>query len=228
MLNQYLIEKLAQEQKIAPLNIIREYLETEVLFYLSQTKLSERLIFYGGTALRLAYKSFRFSEDLDFLFKKVSPRDKQELTKALRAVVQANDNVKLEEVVDKRQTLFGLLHIKNNLLKHPIRLKIEISKKANGVKAENLLLISPTSNKEVIFQTATLTALHQLKKKAITSRNLPRDWFDYWYLSQKLNISKPEISKKFPFSSQEFGRELKRWLPADKWKIIKTVINFYL
>ena len=52
MLNQDLIAKLAREQKIAPLNIIREYLEMETLFYLSQTKLSERLIFYGGTALR--------------------------------------------------------------------------------------------------------------------------------------------------------------------------------
>lgn len=228
MLNQYLIEKLAREQKIAPLNIIREYLEMETLFYLSQTKLSERLIFYGGTALRLAHQSFRFSEDLDFIFKKESIRDKKDLAQVLQSVVQANDGVGLEEVIDKRQTLFGLLLIKNNLLKHSIRLKIEISKKTNGVKAENLLLISPTSNKEVIFQTATLTALHQLKKRAIISRNFPRDWFDYWYLSQKLKITEPKIGKKFPFSKPEFGRELKRWLPAGKWKIIKTVINFYL
>ncbi|MBU0619954.1 MAG: hypothetical protein V1768_03190 [Patescibacteria group bacterium] len=55
MLNQYLIEKLAQDLKIAPLNIIREYLEMEVLYYLSQSKLAENIIFYGGTALRLAY-----------------------------------------------------------------------------------------------------------------------------------------------------------------------------
>jgi len=33
MLNQYLVEQLAESLKIAPLNIIREYLEMEVLYY---------------------------------------------------------------------------------------------------------------------------------------------------------------------------------------------------
>jgi len=32
---------------------------------------------------------------------------------------------------------------------------------------------------------------------------------------------------KFPFDKQEFSRELKRWLPQDKWKIITNVIKFY-
>lgn len=83
MLNQYLAEKLAKEQKIAPLNIIREYLEMEVLHYLSRSKLADNIIFYGGTALRLAYQSFRFSEDLDFLFIKNLKTDKKELKQAL-------------------------------------------------------------------------------------------------------------------------------------------------
>ena len=165
---------------------------------------------------------------MDFLFKKQTTADKKELTAALQAVAQTNEGVSLEEIKDKRQTLFGLLRIKNSFLKHAIRIKIEISKKTNGVKTENLLLISPTSSKEVIFQTATLDSLFQLKKQAIISRNLPRDWFDYWYLSQKLNLAEPQFNKKFPFAKPEFGRELKRWLPADKWPIIKTVINFYL
>jgi hypothetical protein len=57
-------------------------------------------------------------------------------------------------------------------------------------------------------------------------RDLPRDWFDYWYLSQRLH--KHEALKiKFPFPKKEFSRELKRWLSQDKWKIIETVIKFY-
>jgi len=58
MLPLSLIEKMARDLKIAPLNIIREHLEMETLYYLSQSKLSENLIFYGGTALRLGYNSF--------------------------------------------------------------------------------------------------------------------------------------------------------------------------
>ena len=226
MLNQYLIEKLAKDLKIAPLNIIREYLEMEILYFLSRSKLSENIIFYGGTALRLAYQSFRFSEDLDFLFVKNLRSDKKELVKVLQLATEKNQGVSLEEVIDKRLTLFGLLHIKNELLKHPIRIKIEISKRKNGIKSENALLTSPVSNKEVIFRIADLESIYKLKKKAIKNRNMPRDWFDYWYLNQKLHQDKM-INKKFPFNKNEFSRELKRWLPQDKWQAIDMAVKFY-
>lgn len=226
MLNQYLIEKIAKNLKIAPLNIIREYLELEVLYYLSQFKLSENLIFYGGTALRLAYNSFRFSEDLDFLFVKYLKSNKIDLKNALQLVVQENQGVAIEEIKEKRQTLFALLHIRNKSLKHPIRIKIEMSKRKNGVESENLLLSSPTSNKEVIFKTVSLRSIWKLKEETIKDRNMPRDWFDYWYLSQKLSEDN-KINKKFPFDKKEFKRELKRWFSQDKWKILDTVINFY-
>ncbi|MFH1838194.1 MAG: nucleotidyl transferase AbiEii/AbiGii toxin family protein [Candidatus Kuenenbacteria bacterium] len=187
MLNQYLIEKLTLDLKIAPLNIIREYLEMEVLYYLSQSKLAENIIFYGGTALRLAYYSFRFSEDLDFLLIKDLKSNKKILEETLKFVAKENKGVTVEEVVNKRQTLFGLLHIKNELLKHSIRIKIEISKKKNGLQVKNILLSSPVSIKEIIFKTASIESIYKLKQKAIQNRNMPRDWFDYWYLSQKLN-----------------------------------------
>lgn len=226
MLNQYLVEKLAKEQKIAPLNIIREYLEIETLFYMSQTKLSENIVFYDGTALRLAYQSSRFSEDLDFLALKNLKSNLEELKKALNQVSRENEGVRVEEVLEKSQTIFGLLLIKNKLLKHSIRIKIEISKKKNGIKYNNLLLSSPVSEKEVIFPTADPQSLLKLKEKAILGRSMPRDWYDYWYLSQKLHLEKLP-KEKFTFSKTEFGRELRRWLPQNKWKIINTVLSFY-
>ena len=226
MLNQYLIEKSAREQKIAPLNIIREYLEMEVLYFISKSKLSENIIFYGGTALRLAYQSFRFSEDLDFLLAKDLKSNKKELKKVLQLVAAENKGVILEEVINKRLTLFGLLHIKNEMLKHPIRIKIEISKRKNGIKSENLLLTSLISNKEIILKTAELESIYKMKQKAIENRNAPRDWFDFWYLSQKLRKNKM-INKKFPFNKKEFSRELKRWLPQDRWQAIDLAIKFY-
>ena len=226
MLHQSIIEKLAKDLKIAPLNIIREHLEMEVLYYLSQSKLSESLIFYGGTALRLAHNSFRFSEDLDFLFVKKIKTSQKELNQVLKLVAENNQGVKVEEVFNKKLTLFGLLHIKHNLLKHPIRIKIEISKKKNGIQLENMLLTSLTSNKEIIFPTVTLESIYELKKQAIKNRNTARDWFDFWYLSNKLKKDN-EINKKFPFNKKEFMNELKRWLPQDKWKILDTVIKFY-
>lgn len=226
MLNQYLIKKLAVDLQIAPLNIVREYLEMEVLYYLSQSILSKNLIFYGGTALRLGYHSLRFSEDLDFLLIKKLKSDKDELRNVLELVAKNNSGVSVEEIFEKRWTLFGLLHIKNELLKHPIRIKIEISKKKNGIKKENILISSNVSNKEIIFRVAKLDSLYHLKEQAIKNRNMPRDWFDYWYISQKLQKVN-ELDKIFPFSKNEFVNELKRWLSKNQWGIIETIINFF-
>jgi len=157
---------------------------------------------------------------------KSSPTAEKELKKALHLVTERNKDTTLEEVRDKRHTLFGLLHIKSEFLKHSIRIKVEISKRKDGVKAENLLLSSPASTREPIIKTAILESLHLMKERAVNNRNLPRDWFDYWYVCQKLSHPKT-IGKQFPFNPTEFGRELRRWLPRSTWKIIDTVVKFY-
>ncbi len=66
MLDQDLILNLARKNQIAPEHIAREIYEILILRHLSQSPLLDSLIFKGGTALRLAYHSPRFSEDLDF------------------------------------------------------------------------------------------------------------------------------------------------------------------
>ncbi|MBU2956114.1 nucleotidyl transferase AbiEii/AbiGii toxin family protein [Paracoccus sp. 1_MG-2023] len=47
--------------------IEKELLQYDILFALDQAGLLKRLIFQGGTSLRLCYGSSRFSEDLDFV-----------------------------------------------------------------------------------------------------------------------------------------------------------------
>lgn len=46
--------------------VIREFLQTQILYYLYNFKESRHLIFTGGTALRFLYNNQRLSEDLDF------------------------------------------------------------------------------------------------------------------------------------------------------------------
>lgn len=46
--------------------ILREFLQTQILYYLYNCKESRYLIFTGGTALRFLYNHQRLSEDLDF------------------------------------------------------------------------------------------------------------------------------------------------------------------
>lgn len=226
MLHLIEIKKLSKDIGIAPLNIIRENIELDILDSLSKSELSDRVIFYGGTAIRLAYGGPRFSEDLDFIFERQFKKDAKELENILQQVSKNNDGVTVEEVFEKRNTLFGLIHISIPLLKHSIRIKIEVSKKLHEQKLEYLMLSSPCSILNPIIKTSTLKSLIHNKLIAIKHRNEPRDWFDLWFLNKKSN-STYKLNNKFPFNKREFENELKRWLPKNFWKIIPDVINYY-
>src|SRR3989338_1462264 len=58
--------KLSKEFKVHYLQLLREEWEMVILKRLFESALGKNLVFKGGTALRLAYNSPRFSEDLDF------------------------------------------------------------------------------------------------------------------------------------------------------------------
>ena len=47
-------------------NVVREYFQQLFLSRLYEEKGSDKLLFKGGTALRIIWQSPRFSEDLDF------------------------------------------------------------------------------------------------------------------------------------------------------------------
>ena len=47
-------------------NLLREYLQYKILDVIYNTELSNKLIFMGGTAIRIVHGNSRFSEDLDF------------------------------------------------------------------------------------------------------------------------------------------------------------------
>lgn len=60
------LQRLSGELKIDRERIVREYFELLVLNELSNRTWSKSLVFKGGSSLRLAYGSPRFSDDLDF------------------------------------------------------------------------------------------------------------------------------------------------------------------
>jgi predicted nucleotidyltransferase component of viral defense system len=78
------IEQIEQgyEEKLRPFkrNILREYLQYKILDIIFNSEFSNRLIFMGGTALRIVYGNTRFSEDLDFDNLGLSEKEFEELS----------------------------------------------------------------------------------------------------------------------------------------------------
>ena len=219
-MDNYLLEKLTREIKISPLNIIRENAEVIFLDKLGHSNFAGKLICYGGTYLRLSFGSPRFSEDLDFLMTDKITEDA--LKDLLTDLSEKNPGFSLKDIKLKRNTLFALLNVAHSALKHPLNIKIEISRKKNGVEAEYVPLSSPCSNLAPIILTASIQSLEKLKAEAIRRRIDAKDWFDSWYIAKYLKKTFV-LPVPFPFDAKEFKRELKRFLPQDKWALIDQI-----
>ncbi len=61
-----LVRQYPEELKGFKRNIIAEYLQCRALSCICESQKGAKLIFMGGTAIRLCHDSMRFSEDLDF------------------------------------------------------------------------------------------------------------------------------------------------------------------
>jgi predicted nucleotidyltransferase component of viral defense system len=61
-----LVKQYPQELSGFKRNILAEYLQCRVLSSIFESEYSGKLVFMGGTAIRLCHDSRRFSEDLDF------------------------------------------------------------------------------------------------------------------------------------------------------------------
>src|SRR3989338_1779982 len=66
MLSLESLREFTKKYQTKETNVLREYVQHLFLSSLYRFPGSERLLFKGGTALRIIYQSPRFSEDLDF------------------------------------------------------------------------------------------------------------------------------------------------------------------
>ena len=213
-----LVIKQAKELSISPVEVIREEMEVFIIDWLSRSKISEKVIFKGGTALRLVYGSPRFSQDLDFsIIKKINF---SEFSTLVKKVVNSRAELSLKDIYDKRNTLFALFLVKDRVLKQSFSIKIELSKKKYRLKRKDFQLKavrSPVSILTPLIYTYTLERILYEKKLAIKTREEPRDYFDLWWLGEKLgkkiNIKKPRIhaGKFIGEISQLLPDHLKNW-----------------
>lgn len=208
---------------IARDQILREEAEMEILSELSKDKLGSRLVFYGGTALRLVYGSPRFSEDIDLLvIKKISSAEFENFVTNL---IRNHSAWTLKDFKDKRQTMFALINISDEKLKHAFSVKIEAHKPKQKptLETELALVKSPLSIAEPLLLVPTLLELKRLKMLALTGRKKGRDIFDLWYIAKALreNFILP---KNLPtYGEKEFQNELQVFLPKKYYPIIKQL-----
>lgn len=224
MLEQEIVNKLSKELQIAPEFVAREAWEIVILKELFKKNWSDNLVFKGGTALRLAYGSPRFSVDLDFsALKKINPKN---FFGFMDALVKKYPEVDITDKQDKFYTLFAEIRIREPFLPRAFSVKIEISKRTGQFKKNEWLpkiLKTPAYPAEVIANVATLEKIYSDKIEAVKTREAPRDLFDVWYLSEALKkryeIPKTKLLKK------EIKSELNKFVPKSYQKAVDFIIK---
>ncbi|MEK7517570.1 MAG: nucleotidyl transferase AbiEii/AbiGii toxin family protein [Patescibacteria group bacterium] len=227
MITQRQIEKIATKWQTTELNVRREYLQHLFLSYFYQQPHAKRVLFKGGTALRLIYNSPRFSEDLDFSAKGINIKDlEQTIINTLDEIERENINISIKEA---KTTSGGYLaHVIFEAQEfQPVVIELEVSLRNAKLNGE----VTTVSGDFLPPFTVFYLSLEQLldeKIQALLYRKKPRDFYDlYFILRSNLLLTKkkevlPKVLKTIKGTNINFGKELKQFLPKTHWPIIRN------
>lgn len=212
-------KSLSERLQISRDYIIREEYEVLLLKEIFESQFGACLIFKGGTALRLAYGSPRFSEDLDFT--RLADFSTAKFLAFLQGLEKRYSTITVMEIIDKFFTVFALIRITDPALEKAFSIKIEISKRsgkwARGKDYNEKIIRSQTTPLTPLAWVASLELILREKIDAINHRTAARDVFDYWYLNQLFH---QDVSLDFSRYDKEAAKsELHRLLPRSYWHL---------
>jgi predicted nucleotidyltransferase component of viral defense system len=214
--------KLASEIGVDAEQVIREEAELIVLKELFASPFYDRLVFKGGTALRLVYGSFRFSEDLDFSITKQTGFS--DFRRAIERLAKKDERFSIKDLAAKYYTYLAQIRVKESWRESAFSIKIEVSRRVvQGQPSDyvNMLAKSPATNVAVMVRTFTLEKMLAEKFKAIKERKMPRDIFDIWFISQKIN--QPFDLINFGYPKGRIRRELRKFLPSRFYPVVEEL-----
>ena len=234
MINQEVLIRAATAGQTTELNVAREYCQHLFLSAFYGQAGSEQVMFMGGTALKIAYGSPRFSEDLDFsgFGVTVSLIENWVLT-TTGEIEQHGIGAQLRE---SKTTSGGYLAtVDCHLYDYPVRILIEVSLRSQKKGARQPkdrsgsgMLITPNFLPAYTLTLLPEKRLVEEKINALLTRGKPRDYFDVYFLLRKGMISPDqmprlaEVKQRLQHSTMNFQRELAQFLPRSHQAILKN------
>ena len=216
-------------------NIVREYFQHVFLSELYQLPGVEKMLFKGGTALRIVYGSPRFSEDLDFSLFGVEQRLAEKFIEdifieVLTRVEKMGIHIEIDGKSDETKGgYFGAATFRGGDYE-PVSVEINISTR-NGRK------VSGETDSIVNDFVPAYTILHLPQEElvgekifgALLERKKPRDFYDVYFimrkgmltLGQKERIAKEQERIITEAKKINFQNELGALLPIGQQALIR-------
>lgn len=204
--------------------MLKEYIQLMILDFLSSTPFVRKVVFIGGTNLRLTKGIDRFSEDLDFDCQDFSKEEFMEMTDAIISFlkrsgfrIQTRDRENKKLSAFRRNILFPELLFDLGLSGHrEERFLIKVESEDQQVKYKSLLLNIKGCGFYFPFPVPPDEVLCAMKLSAMLSRQKGRDFYDAMFL---LAQSPPDYS----FLSDRMHIHNLEELKASVSEILKSV-----
>ncbi len=212
-------------------NIIREYVQHLFLSSLYRIKGSEKLLFKGGTALKIIYGSPRFSEDLDFDGQNIY--DTKLIDDLFLETVSEIEKVGLEiGLKEAKPTTGGYLGIITYRLYDIFKeMNFEISLRSGAKNDYEMATIVNDYLPAYSLIHSPADRIVKGKMAALLDRGKPRDYYDFYFilrhpeLRRCLNLdqdSQKEILERLAKKETDFKKELSVLLPVSHQMILKN------
>lgn len=226
MISPEAIQKLATQYQTTAINVAREYCQHLFLSVFYQRNEADRVLFKGGTALRVIYGSPRFSEDLDFSgFGIRKPTIEELITDTLSAVERVGLSIEIEEAKATSGGYLGIIH--HRFGDYRVETRLEISLRDRAVVKPETALIAGDFLPAYTLLHLPQELLVEEKLKALLDRAKPRDFYDLYFILRKGLL--PQKSRHIltealaRLKQVESGslQELKLFLPRDHQAVAK-------
>ncbi len=235
MITKQFITELATKFQTTEFNISREYCQHLFLSYFYKKPKSDKVLFKGGTALRIIFKSPRFSEDLDFSAINAGTITVPEINELIDSTIVdiKNEGIECEKVLNpgtQGETTGGYFAIiKMKMLEFDSEIRLQISFRSPSEAISNTNLIQNEFIPAYVMVYLTEAILIREKVEALLDRSKPRDFFDLYFILRSSELVKfipkiPDLKNKIiTVMNQEkgFENELKLFLPVSHQMLIK-------
>lgn len=225
------LEKLALQYRTAVFpNVVREYFQHVFLAELYKLPESEKLLFKGGTALRIVYGSPRFSEDMDFSLSGVrSDRIKPFVEDLFLRALAAAERVGIRVEIGAKSGAtsggyFGTATFRIHDYR-PTGVEINVSaRRAVGRRGEVESVASDFVPSYTLVHLPQIELVDEKVFGALMDRKKPRDFYDLYFIMRKGMLSQAQKRRLAGMKDKiiayakkiDFRRELGAFLPADQ------------
>lgn len=250
MLTKDFLVKKSGLLKIDKSVILREYVQLIILKYLFAE--TNDVCFKGGTAIRLLFNSFRFSEDLDFTV--LREFGVEEVLKRTVRMVDQEVGMKTKLIKDNEFEGVGVryrLVFESEILRNNLGVKLDFSYRENPLEVVTSVLAVgdyPIVGLPIVVHMSEKEMVAE-KVRAILSRDKVRDVFDVWFLLKKgIEVDWRMVEKKMKYypevvwskslvvdkvaglKEDSFKRDLNQFLPENYRNlygvILRETVNF--